>query len=137
MKSSTLQIWALRGALALLLVAAFLWLGGAGLAAASGALVLWVLVQFTQTLKVLQQSALRPKAQVASAVMLYAQLQANMSLLQVLKITGCLGEALSPEHEQPEIFCWRDAGQVQVICAFQEGKLRTWKLERPNTDAAP
>jgi len=137
MNSSTLQTWALRGALALVLVAAFLWEGWMGLAAALGALIMWALVQFTRTLKVLQQSALRPKAQIASAVMLHAHLQENMSLLQVLKITGCLGEALSPEHQQPEIFCWRDAGQVQVVCQFRDGKLRSWQLERPDTGVAP
>jgi hypothetical protein len=58
-------------------------------------------------------------------------------LLQVLKIAGCLGEVLSPEHQQPEIFCWRDPGQVQVICNFQDGKLTDWQLERPSADAAP
>ena len=53
MNSSTLQTWALRGALALVLVAAFVWVGWVGLAAAVGALVMWALVQFTRTLKVL------------------------------------------------------------------------------------
>jgi hypothetical protein len=137
MNSSTLQTWALRGALTLVLVAAFVWVGWVGLAAAVGALVMWALVQFTRTLKVLQRAAMRPKAQVDSAVMLHAHLQENMSLLQVLKITACLGEALSPEHQQPEIFCWRDPGQVQVICRFQDGKLTDWQLERPIADAAP
>jgi len=108
-----------------------------GLAAAVGALVMWALVQFTRTLKVLQSAAQRPKAQIQSAVMLHARLQVSMSLLQVLKITGCLGEALSPELEQPEIYCWRDPGQIQVNCRFQDGKLTDWQLERPSDGAAP
>ena len=137
MNSSIWPTWALRGVMALVLVTAFVWEGWMGLTAVIGVLVMWALVQFTRALKVLQRAALQPKAQIQSAVMLHARLQKKMSLLQVLKIAGCLGEALSPEHQQPEIFCWRDPGQVQVICHFQDGKLTDWQLERPSADAAP
>ena len=137
MKSSMLQKWALRGALVLFLFLAFQREGWMGLAAALGLVVMVALVQFTRTLKVLQRAALRPKAQIDSAVMLQSRLHEGMSLLEVLKMTACLGEAMSPEHQQPEIFCWRDPGQIQLICHFQSGKLERWHIERPPSDAAP
>jgi hypothetical protein len=96
MNSSIWPTWALRGVMALVLVAAFVWEGWMGLTAVIGVLVMWALVQFTRTLKVLQRAALQPKAQIQSAVMLHARLQKKNELVTSVKDCRVFGRGAQP-----------------------------------------
>jgi hypothetical protein len=103
----------------------------AGVAIATGAVVMWVLLHFTRMVTVLSRASNRPVGHVGSAVMLNAKLKKGVNLMHVIAMTKSLGERQSAENVQPEIFKWADMGDSYVICTFQDGKLKTWELTRP------
>lgn len=105
--------------------------GWQGAALAGGALVMYLLLHFNRMMHVLKKAAQRPKGYVASAVMLNAKLKPGVNLLHVMAMTETLGELLSSEGEQPEIFRWTDGSQSHVTCEFANGKLAKWTLYRP------
>lgn len=131
--------WALAAAL---VAAAYSRFGWPGVALATGALVMWVMLHITRTVQVLKRAANQPIGSVASAVMLNAKLKPGLSLLHVLALTRALGERLSPEGAQPERFAWTDGSGARVWCEFKQGRLALWALERPAatesaTDSTP
>lgn len=105
--------------------------GWGGVAIAGGAIVMFLLLHFTQTMQVLKRAADHPIGYVASAVMLNAKLKPKMTLLHVIAMTRALGEQRSPKDTQPEVFRWTDNGDSWVEATFVEGKLQAWHLERP------
>ena len=102
-----------------------------GAALAGGALVMFLLLHFNRMMHVLKQAADRPKGYVGSAVMLNAKLKPGVNLLHVMAMTQSIGELISPEGQQPEIFRWTDGTQSHVTCEFKHGKLAKWDLYRP------
>jgi hypothetical protein len=104
----------------------------AGVAIASGAVVMWILLHFTRMVTVLSRAGNRPIGHVASAVMLNAKLKKGVNLMHVIAMTKSLGERLSAENEQPEIFKLTDTGDSFVTSNFQSGKLKAWELTRPS-----
>ncbi len=119
-----------------LLVGAWRAYGLPGLAIVGGGLVMWVLLHFTRMMHVLKQASDRPMGWVGSAVMLNAKLKPGVNLLHVMAMTKSLGERLSSENEQPEVFRWTDNGGSTVTCEFADGRLTTWTLWRPTGDEA-
>lgn len=105
--------------------------GWAGVALVASGIVMWMLLHFTRLTKVLSKAADRPIGSVASAVMLNAKLKPGVNLLHVIAMTQALGERLSAEGEEPEIYRWTDAGHSSVTCEFAKGKLAKWTLFRP------
>ncbi|ROZ62948.1 glycerate kinase [Ramlibacter sp. WS9] len=105
--------------------------GWAGAALAGGALVMYLLLHFNRMMHVLRKAADRPKGYVGSAVMLNAKLKPGVNLLHVMALTGSIGELVSTEGEQPEVFRWTDGSESQVTCEFKHGKLEKWTLYRP------
>jgi len=103
----------------------------AGVAVASGAVVMWILLHFTRMVTVLSRAANRPVGHVGSAVMLNAKLKKGVNLMHVIAMTKSLGERLSAENAQPEIFKWTDEGESFVTCTFKDGKLIQWDMTRP------
>jgi hypothetical protein len=114
-----------------LVAAAWHLYGWGGVAIAAGGIVMWVLLHFTRLTHVLSRAAERPVGHVASAVMLNAKLKPGANLLHVLAMTGALGERLSTEGEQPEVYRWTDGGASSVTCEFASGRLVKWTLHRP------
>ncbi|MDP3168718.1 MAG: glycerate kinase [Polaromonas sp.] len=114
--------------------------GWAGVAAAAGGLLMWVLLHFTRMMHVLRRAADQPIGYVASAVMLNAKLKPGLTLLHVVAMTRSLGALRSPKNEQPEVFAWTDTAGSSVTCTFAGGKLQHYELFRPaqpEQDAAP
>ncbi|PUA98399.1 hypothetical protein C8C99_3269 [Acidovorax sp. 107] len=109
--------------------------GWAGVAAVVGGLVMWALLHFTRLVNVMKKAAKRPIGYVGSAVMLNARLAEGVNLMHVVAMTQALGERLSPEGEDPEIYRWTDGTQSHVTCEFRHGKLVKWTLVRPQADA--
>ena len=105
--------------------------GWGGVAVVAGGIVMWVLLHFTRITHVLGKASDRPVGYVASAVMLNARLKPGVNMLHVLALTEALGERLSPEGEQPEIYRWTDGGASSVTAEFANGKLVKWTLVRP------
>ncbi|MBT9512175.1 MAG: glycerate kinase [Acidovorax sp.] len=109
--------------------------GWAGVAAVAGGLVMWALLHFTRLVNVMKKAAKRPIGYVGSAVMLNARLAEGVNLMHVVAMTQALGEQLSPEGADPEIYRWTDGTRSHVTCEFRHGKLVKWALERPQGDA--
>lgn len=119
-------------------VLAYRGFGWAGVAAAVGGLMMWLLLHFTRMMQVLKRAANRPIGYVDSAVMLNAKLKPGMTLLHVVAMTRSLGELLSPKDEQPEEFRWTDNSASSVTCTFVGGKLSQHALSRPaQPDSSP
>jgi len=114
-----------------LVVAAYRAYGWSGVAIATGALVMWLLLHFTRMMQALKRAAERPIGFVDSAVMLNAKLRPGVNLLHVVTMTRALGELVSPKDSQPELFRWTDASESFVTCEFRQGKLVKWELVRP------
>ncbi len=114
--------------------------GWAGVAAAVGGLLMWVLLHFSRMMQVLKRAADRPIGHVGSAVMLNAKLKPGLTLLHVVAMTRSLGALCSPKDEQPEVFRWTDTSGSWVTCTFAGGKLVGHVLSRPvqaEPEAAP
>jgi hypothetical protein len=120
-----------------LVVAGWRAYGWGGVAAVTGGLVMWGLLHFTRITRVLTRASNNPMGYVASAVMLNAKLKPGVNLLHVLAMTQALGERLSAENEQPEIYRWTDGGASSVTAEFAKGKLVKWTLMRPAETAEP
>jgi hypothetical protein len=114
-----------------LVAAAWTSYGWSGVAVVVTGLVMWVLLHFTRLTHVLKRAADRPVGYVASAVMLNAKLKPGVNLLHVIAMTQALGERVSPEDQQPEIYRWTDTGGSSVTCEFADGRLARWSLSRP------
>ena len=107
-----------------------------GVAVATGAVVMWILLHFTRMVTVLSRAANRPVGHVGNAVMLNVKLQKGVNLMHVIAMTKSLGERLSEENAQPEVFKWTDAGDSYVICTFKAGKLVSWEMTRPAEESS-
>lgn len=119
-------------AVLVLAVAATRTWGWPGLAVVAGGVVMWILLHFTRMMTILKRAAERPVGYIGSAVMLNAKLTEGVNLMHVIALTRALGERLSPENTEPEIYRWTDNSQSQVTCEFRGGKLRKWELVRPS-----
>ena len=107
-----------------------------GVAVATGAVVMWILLHFTRMVTVLSRAANRPVGHVGSAVMLNVKLKKGVNLMHVIAMTKSLGVRLSEENAQPEIFKWTDPGDSFVVCTFKAGKLQGWEMTRPLQEEA-
>lgn len=126
----------LRSILALLIALAVLYVGWrsagwGGVAFAVGGIVMFVLMHFSRMMGVLNRAAKNPKGHVGSAVMLNAKLKKGVNLLHVMAMTRSIGEPLSQEGADPELFRWTDDGGSSVTCEFVGGRLAKWTLVRP------
>ena len=125
--------------LIVLVIAAHRSAGWPGVAAVVGGIIMWVLLHFTRLMSVMKKAANRPIGYVGSAVMLNAKLKAGVNLMHVMAMTRALGEQLSAEGQEPEVYRWTDGTQSHVTCEFVNGRLARWELVRPapQEDAAP
>ena len=120
----------------ILVAAAWRAYGWGGVAIAVTGVVMWVLLHFTRLTQVLKRTANQPIGYVGSAVMLNAKLKPGVNLLHVLALTRSLGERLSDEGAQPEIYRWTDGSASSVTAEFANGKLVKWTLLRPPAEVA-
>lgn len=122
-------------AAAALLVLAHRAYGWPGLAAAGGGLMMWLLLHITRLMTILKRAAHQPIGHVASAVMLNVKLRPGVTLMHVTAMTKSLGQRLSEDGVEPEVYRWTDNGGSSVTAEFQGGKLLRWQLDRPATEA--
>ena len=121
-----------------LLYVAYDSLGWQGVAAIGGGILMWVLLHFTRLMTVMRRASNTPIGYVASAVMLNAKLKPKVNLMHVIAMTRALGQRLSEEGQDPEVYRWTDGSDSHVTCEFLHGRLVKWTLVRPNkaeTDA--
>ena len=108
-----------------------------GILTVSGGLVMWGLLHYTRLMNVMQKARNNPIGYVGSAVMLNARLKSGVNLMHVVAMTRALGEQLSAEGQEPEVYRWTDGTQSHVTCEFVNGRLVRWNLVRPAPGAAP
>lgn len=122
-----------------LVIAAYRTYGPQGILTVSGGLVMWGLLHYTRLMNVMQKARNHPIGYVGSAVMLNAKLKAGVNLLHVVAMTRALGQQLSADGQQPELYRWTDGTQSHVTCEFVNGRLVRWELVRPapQEDAGP
>ena len=123
--------------LAVLLYAAHRSYGWMGVAAVGGGVVMWLLLHFTRLMTIVRRASERPIGYVGSAVMMNVKLKPKVSLMHVIAMTRSLGERLSEEGQDPEIYRWTDGTKSHVTCEFVNGRLMKWTLVRPTPEAAP
>ena len=119
-----------------LVVFGFAAYGCPGVAAVSGGLVMWALLHFTRLVNVMKKAAKRPIGYVGSAVMLNARLTEGVNLMHVVAMTQALGEPLSSDGADPEVYRWTDGTRSHVTCEFRGGKLAKWTLVRPEAEGS-
>ena len=68
---------------------------------------------------------------VDSAVMLNSQLHEGMKLVQLITLTGSLGQ-----KQTEDTYVWRDGGGDAVEVVLKKGKLAEWRLLRAAADDA-
>ena len=123
--------------LIVLVVAAYNSAGWPGVAAVVGGIIMWVLLHFTRLMSIMKKASQRPIGYVGSAVMLNAKLKPKVPLVHVVAMTRSLGQRLSEEGLDPEIYRWTDGTQSHVTCEFQGGRLMKWELQRPKQEDEP
>jgi hypothetical protein len=113
------------------LFALFAWqaYGIHGLAFAASAIVFWLLLTFNRALRVMRNAGRAPIGKVPSAVMFHAGLVRGMTMLQVLAKTKSLGRKVDGSDDD---WRWSDDGGASVLLHFERGRLRAWRLERPD-----
>ena len=116
--------------------------GWQGLVFAVTLIVFWLVLQFNRSLRAMRNAGASPLGHVASAVMLNAKLRPGMQMLQVIELTKSLGRRVdsSPSAGNGsgagfEAYAWSDAGGVEVVVTFGNGRCKRWVLVRPG-DAA-
>ena len=118
-------VWAIAVAAVAIAYAEYNW---NGVALVISIVVFWLLLAFNRTLRIMRSAGTRPVGRIGSAVMLNSKLKRGMNLLQVITITGSLGEQLS---EDPDRWRWVDEGGAAVELTLVKGKLAAWALSRP------
>lgn len=107
--------------------------GWKGVALAVTVAFFWLLLQFSQSLRVLRIASERPVGAVPNAVMLNARLSPGMRLPEVLKLTRSLGRRVA---EEPETWAWADAGGDEVVVQLDGGRISRWELKRKPAEPA-
>ena len=106
--------------------------GWQGVVLAVTAIVFWLLLQFSRALRVMSKAGRAPVGRVKSAVMLHSKLREGRTLVQVLALTGSLGERVDPPLSgAEESWRWRDDGDVAVTVNLVGGRTRSWQLTGP------
>ena len=118
-------------ALALAAFVAGGWLyGWQGVVLAMSMVIFWLLLQFTQVMRVMRTASKGPVGMVPSAVMLQAKLHAGMKMGDVIMLTRSLGQELPVEGQGVVRYRWVDPGGSAVEVTVGEGRVREWQFTR-------
>jgi len=104
--------------------------GWPGIVMAITVLVFWLLLQFSRSLRVMQNAGRSPVGQVPSAVMLHARLKRGMTLMDIVQVSKALGRKVSDE---PETWAWCDESGATVTITMKHARLESWHLTRPES----
>ena len=117
--------WALAGAA---LFAGWQGYGWQGLVFAITLIVFWLVLQFNRAVRVMKNANETPVGHVVSVVMLNAKLKVGMPMIQVVAVTRSLGKRVA---NTAETYLWTDAGGLELVVTFDNGRCRSWQLNRP------
>ena len=98
--------------------------------------VFWLLLQFSRTIRVMQKAGQAPKGRIDSAVRVHAKLKPGMRMLDILPLTGSLGDRVGGDGAE-ERWAWTDEGDARLVLRMRSGRLVDWQLQRPPEAAEP
>jgi hypothetical protein len=105
--------------------------GGQGLLLATLMISFWVLLHFTQLLRVLRIAANRPMGQVADLTPLLRRLRLGQSLSDVVRLTRSLGLRVNAPEEAVNVLSWSDEAGHTLIATFVHGRLSAFEHRPP------
>ena len=117
--------WTLAG---MALAAGWLGYGWPGVAMAGTVIAFWLVLQFNRAVRVMKNANETPVGHVVSVVMLNAKLKVGMPMIQVVAVTRSLGKRVA---NTAETYLWTDAGGLELVVTFDNGRCRSWQLNRP------
>ena len=88
-------------------------------------IVFFLLMQFSQLMKVMRTAQNAPLGHVASAIMLNAKLQAGMKLVDLIRLCRSLGVKVDDNT-----YRWTDTGGDAVDVVMAQGAVAGWTLIR-------
>ncbi|WP_416759596.1 hypothetical protein ACNI65_22760 [Roseateles sp. So40a] len=88
-------------------------------------IVFFLLMQFSQLMKVMRTAQNAPLGHVASAIMLNAKLQAGMKLVDLIRLCRSLGVKVDDNT-----YRWTDTGGDAVDVVMAQGAVASWTLIR-------
>jgi hypothetical protein len=92
--------------------------------------VFGVLLQFGHALRVMRWTAHAPVGHVPDAAGAGTRLRPGLRLVEVVQVTGSLGEALS---DQPDVLRWCDDSGAELRVTLVGGRVTTWAVARPSS----
>ncbi len=110
-------------------VAGTAFFGWKGAIVALSGVVFYLLLQFTQLMKVMRTANESPLGHVSSALMLQSRLHPGMTLVQLIRLCRSLGVKVAPDT-----YRWTDTGGDAVEVVLQGGKVTHWTLIRAQGD---
>lgn len=102
--------------------------GWPGVAMAGTVIAFWLILQFNRVVRVMRNANETPVGHVVSVVMLNAKLKVGMPMIQVVALTRSLGKKVP---HTAETYLWTDAGGLELIVTFDNGRCKNWELKRP------
>lgn len=103
--------------------------GWKGAILALSLIVFWLLLQFSQLMKVMRTANESPLGHVSSALMLQSRLHPGMTLVQLIRLCRSLGVKVAPDT-----YRWADSGGDAVEVVLKAGKVTHWTLIRAQDD---
>jgi hypothetical protein len=103
--------------------------GWKGAILALSLIVFWLLLQFSQLMKVMRTANESPLGHVSSALMLQSRLHPGMTLVQLIRLCRSLGVKVAPDT-----YRWADTGGDAVEVVLKAGKVTHWTLIRAQGD---
>lgn len=110
--------------------------GGQGVLLATLMISFWVLLHFTQLMRVLRVAASRPMGQVADLAPVLSRLRVGQSLSDVVRLTRSLGLPVNAEDEPTTVLSWSDELGHTLIATFTQGRLSAFEHHPPPSAVA-
>lgn len=106
-------------------------MGWKGVLLVTSVIIFWLLLQFSQLMRIMRRTGSAPVGYTADALQLQARVKPGMTLLQVVQATGSLGHKTGTA---PDVYTWSDAHH-RVDVTMADAKVAQVVL-RPATDSA-
>ena len=119
-----------------LMFAAWRSYGGQGLLLATLMISFWVLLHFTQLIRVLRTAASRPMGQVADLSPVLRRLRLGQSLSDVVRLTRSLGLRVNAAEEEASVLSWSDEAGHTLSATFVHGRLSAFEHRPPEAPPA-
>jgi hypothetical protein len=99
--------------------------GWQGIIFALTLIAFWLLLQYSRIMRIMTTAAKFPIGQVPDARSLGLKLRKNQPLVEVLKMTKCLGLLM---NKSPETYRWTDGYGHFVVVVFEQGRVSSWTM---------